>query len=65
MRLTAILSLTLLSSAYAAKLSKRDDLRREAITMKDGLVCVYLLIAFISITRFPLFFIGLWKYKSW
>ncbi|KAG0739388.1 hypothetical protein G6F57_007736 [Rhizopus arrhizus] len=37
MRLTAILSLTLLSSAYAAKLEKRDDIRREAITMKNGL----------------------------
>jgi hypothetical protein len=65
MRLTAILSLTLLSSAYAAKLEKRDDIRREAITMKNGLVCVYLLITFISITRFLLFFIGLWEYKSW
>lgn len=43
MRLTAILftSITLLSTnTFAAKLDKRCSLRREPITMKNGLVCV-------------------------
>lgn len=57
MRLSTILvsAIALLSSASAAKLEKRCSLKREPMTIEDGLVCyivhVLLYSSFISLTK--------------